>query len=71
MVLEKNARATSRAIYESYREWCFNNSIEAEGMNKFFRQLNDHAQRLELIPSHNLTLPNGRTARGFIGIRVL
>ena len=61
---------TSRELYESYRSWCGANFTEPLSGAAFFRQLSDQCRELGLTQSNHLPGPNGRSARGFRGLRL-
>lgn len=69
VTIDRGGTITSRELYDLYREWCDNNSGEPMTQAAFYRNMSAHARWLGLTPTNNVILPNGRSARGFRGIR--
>ena len=62
--------ATSRQLYETYRDWCADNAMEPARDQVFWRTLRDHAQQLDLVYTNAVPIGKNRYARGFRGIRI-
>lgn len=66
-----DSSVTSKALYETYEVWCDANALKPLCSNTFSRFLKDNAQTYNLEYDNHITLPNGREARGFLGIELL
>ena len=70
-LLDKTQSATSRSLYNAYRDWCDDNIHKPLSAHTFTAWLREHAGDYGLTYSNNIHIGNGKTARGFRGIRVL
>lgn len=68
--LDPFGAASSRDLYQCYREWCEENAAHPFSISSFRTHLTENARRLGLTYSNNIAIASGRTARGFRGIRV-
>lgn len=60
--------ASTRQLYQVYRDWSEDNSMSAISMEEFSRQLRQEAECFDLRFSYNIPVGNGRRARGYKGI---
>lgn len=65
---DPSARTTSRALYETYKDWCSDNAYNALSGNSFWSFLNQNVSTYHLIASSNIDNGNNRRVRGYIGI---
>lgn len=69
--LEPEATASSRALYQVYRDWCEDNSFTPLSSRSFLCSVKDAACDYGLTASHHIPIGNGKQARGYRGIRLL
>lgn len=63
--------ASSRALYEIYRDWCEDNALTPLKPNTFWNYLNQNKETYHLAFSTHIPGGNGRHVRGFQGLRIL
>ena len=63
--------ASSRALYETYRDWCSDNALNPLSCGSFWSFLGQNQQTFHLTPSRSVPIGGGRYARGFKGISVI
>ncbi len=68
--LEKGTHATSKQLYGAYNQWCDENLEKPLGERSFSNFLRQNEDKYGLTYTNNITLQNGKTARGFKGIHV-
>lgn len=61
---------STRALYERYRDWCDDNASPALSDRSFSEYLRTNAKSYGLIYCNSISIGNGRTARGYRGIRL-
>ena len=62
---------SSRKLYEVYKVWCRDNSLEPMTSKKFLELLRLEAPNYKLKYDYNVLIEEGRRARGYRGIQVL
>lgn len=62
--------ATSRALYAVYKDWCDDNAMTAMSSTSFLQFLNQNQLLYGLSYSNNISIGNGRKARGYHGLRI-
>ena len=62
--------ASSRALYGVYKDWCDDNAVTPMSSGSLIQYLNQNQSRFGLIYSTNISIGNGRRARGYQGIRI-
>ena len=67
---DSQGTASSRALYGVYRDWCDDNAVTPMSSNSLIQYLNQNQGRFGLIYSTNISIGNGRRARGYHGIRI-
>ena len=60
--------ASTRQLYQTYRNWSEDNSMTPISMDEFARHLRQEAEALNLRFSYNIPVGNGKRARGYFGI---
>lgn len=63
--------STSRQIYGAYRLWCQDNGLEPMSGHKFMELFRQDAPYYGLQYVYNISIGQGRRARGYRGIKVL
>ena len=71
IAFDYNASTTSKRLYECYQSWCSDNAVRALSDRTFWCYLREHTIDLGLDYTNHIPIGNGKTARGFKGIRVL
>jgi putative DNA primase/helicase len=71
ITFDYNAKTTSRRLYEVYRDWCADNALRPLSDRSFWSYIREHALELDLDYVYHIPIGNGKTARGFRGIRVV
>ena len=66
-----HTRTSSRRLYQVYQCWCDDNAVRPMPERSFVGYLREHALDYDLDYTTNVSIGNGRHARGFRGIRVL
>ena len=66
---EETGNCTNRQLYSIYCDWCRDNCAAALSAKTFVHWLRQNEQVLGLAYTHNIPIGNGKTARGFRGIR--
>ena len=66
-----DCEVSSKQLYEVYRLWCEDNSLTPMKPRSFSDTMMEQAQRLNLEYTNNITNPDGRRVRGFLGIQAL
>lgn len=69
--LSPEGTATSKLLYEVYREWCADNALHPLGSKSFASFLCSNGHRYSLQQNKHIPIGNGKEARGFQGIRIL
>ena len=67
----KNLVATSKSLYSSYSDWCYDNAEKPMAQVSFFKYLGEHASELSIEPVKNLHLDNRKSLRGYKGVEVV
>ena len=62
--------ATSRALYDAYREWCLDNAYSPLGQNTFWGFLLQNRETYNLVFTRSIPIGGGKYARGFLGVAV-
>ena len=68
--MDPHGSVSSRALYERYRDWCDDNASPALSDRTFLEYLKSNCGTLGITYSNNISIGNGRYARGFRGIRL-
>lgn len=68
--LDPLGKATSKALYEVYKDWCGDNSYPPLSVKSFLTCIRENAAALGLQPSTHIPIGNGKEARGYLGIRL-
>lgn len=63
-------KTPSKALYESYREWCEDNCTMALSSKSFLSWLRQNQHSWGLHYDGSIPIGNGKRARGFTGIRI-
>ena len=66
-----DCETSSKQLYEIYRLWCEDNSLTPLKPRSFSDAIIEQALRLNLEYTNNITNPDGRRVRGFLGIQAL
>ena len=61
-------QTTSRALYETYRDWCRDNAYHSLGENSFWSYLNQNLMTYNLEATRSIPIGNEKYARGYKGI---
>ena len=61
-------QTTSRALYETYRDWCRDNAYVPLHSNSFWNFLNQNLETYRIQYSRTIPIGNEKTARGYKGI---
>ena len=69
--LKADARTSSKELYEVYRMWCEENSLNAIKARGFSDALIANQRRYNLESTNNIVNSSGRRVRGFVGIEAL
>lgn len=69
--LSEESMATSKMLYEVYREWCADNTLHPLSSKTFLSFLCSSAHHYGLMQTNHIPIGNGKQARGFRGIRIL
>ena len=67
---EPGATATSKALYSVYKDWCEDNSYTPLSAKSFLSHIKQNMSLYKLLHSNKIPIGNGKTARGYIGIRL-
>lgn len=67
---DPNASVTSRQLYNVYKDWCGDNIHTPLSARSFWAYLNQNAEFYGLSYSNNISIGNGKRARGFRGMRI-
>lgn len=62
--------ATSRNLYEAYREWCLDNAYTPHSSNGFWNFLLQNRETYRIAPTRTVPIGGGKYARGFRGVAV-
>lgn len=60
--------ASTRQMYQAYRDWSEDNGMTAISMDEFSRLLRQEAECMGLIFDYNIPVGNGKRARGYRGV---
>lgn len=71
ITFDYEAKTTSRRLYEVYRDWCEDNALRPLCDRSFWSYLREHAIDYNLDYINHVPIGNGKSARGFRGIRVV
>lgn len=66
-----DAEASSKAIYEAYKQWCEDNAYPSLAANRLSSELAQNEIKYNVEATNNIYLPGGKRVRGFVGIEVL
>ena len=69
--LKADACTSSKELYEVYKMWCEENSLNAIKSRGFSDALIANQRRYNLESTNNIVNSSGRRVRGFIGIETL
>ena len=69
--LKADASTSSKELYEVYKMWCEENSLNAIKARGFSDALIANQRRYNLEHTHNIINSSGRRVRGFVGIEAL
>ena len=69
--LKADACTSSKELYEIYKMWCEENSLNAIKARGFSDALIANQRRYNLEPTNNIVNLSGRRVRGFVGIEAL
>ena len=69
--LKADACTSSKELYEVYRMWCEENSLNAIKARGFSDALIANQRRYNLESTNNIVNSSGRRVRGFVGIEAL
>ena len=70
IAFDYHAKSSSKQIYASYQRWCEDNALKPLSERTFSSFLRDHELELELDYTNHVPIGNGKSARGFRGIRL-
>ena len=70
-ILKADACTSSKELYEVYRMWCEENSLNAIKARGFSDALIANQRRYNLESTNNIVNSSGRRVRGFVGIEAL
>ena len=65
---DPHAQTSSRALYETYRDWCTDNAYPPLGSGTFWGYLNQNLETYHLVSTRAVPIGNEKYARGFRGI---
>lgn len=68
--LDPEGCATSRQLYEVYKDWCADNALKPVAEQSFWSFLTQSGHQYGLSASKKIPGGNGRQVRGFRGIRI-
>lgn len=68
---DEDACASSRALYDSYKDWCCDNAVKPMSANSFWSWLTQNQQTYHIVSSRYVPIGNGKLARGFKGVKTL
>lgn len=71
IAFDYSAKTTSKRLYECYQRWCGDNAMRPLGDRSFWSYLRENADQLDLDYTTHVPIGNGKSARGFVGIRVV
>ena len=66
-----DAEASSKAVYEAYKQWCEDNAYPSLAANRLSPELAQNESKYNVEATNNIYLPGGKRVRGFVGIEVL
>ena len=69
--LKADACTSSKELYEVYKMWCEENSLNAIKARGFSDALIANRRRYNLKSTNNIVNSSGRRVRGFVGIEAL
>ena len=69
--LKEDACTSSKELYEVYKMWCEENSLNAIKARGFSDALIANQRRYNLESTNNIINSSGRRVRGFVGIEAL
>ena len=65
---DSTARTTSKALYDTYRDWCADNAYQPHRPVTFWAFLNQNQETYRIRPTHSIPIGNEKYARGYEGI---
>lgn len=68
--MDGQTRTTSARIYKAYLDWCAENATAAISLRSFTSFLKDNQDTFYISYDKNISIENGRLARGFKGIKI-
>ena len=71
LIFHENRKASTKALYEAYKEWCEDNAEIALSMKSFANHVAQYAETYHLIPDNNIYLKKGKRCRGYQGVEVI
>ena len=66
-----DSKASTKALYGAYREWCEDNAEMVLSMKSFANHVAQYADAYQLIPDNNIYLKKGKRCRGYQGVEVI
>jgi putative DNA primase/helicase len=63
--------ASSKEIYEAYKQWCDDNAYHCLSAGRVSAELNQNQERYHIESTNNIYLAGGKRVRGFLGMKVL
>ena len=69
--LQSDSCASTKALYEVYRQFCDDNLYNKLSEKQFSSALKNHSQKYHLEPTNRIYVTKTRRVRGYIGIKVL
>lgn len=64
-----DAEASSKAIYEAYKQFCEDNAYHCLSANRLSSELAQNERKYNVEATNNIYLTGGKRVRGFMGIR--
>ena len=67
----ENSKTSTKALYETYKEWCEDNAEMVLSMKSFSNHVAQYAEAYHLIPDNNIYLKKGKRCRGYRGVEIM
>ena len=71
LTFHADSKASTKALYEAYKEWCEDNAEMVISMKSFANHVAQYADAYHLAPDNNIYLNKGKRCRGYQGVEVV
>ncbi|MBQ9061494.1 MAG: DNA primase [Eubacterium sp.] len=71
LTFQKDSTASTKGLYEAYREWCDDNAEIVLSQKSFANHLAQYAESYHMIPENNIYIGKGKRCRGYRGVEVI